>query len=323
MYEYAALKSKLDDSQVVILDGAIGTQLQTMGVPMNNVAWCATALETHPSTVRFMHERYIEAGVDIITTNTYSSARHNLEPLGLGDKMAELNWRAVMLARDARAAAASERPVFIAGSVSNFGLLTGGEERRWLHRYSGPRSAITEEQSKHNLREQAELLVAAGVDFLIVESTGNNTHRRWIQEACLATGAPVWVGFKTRLGDTDDTPRVGYASEDVFGDDVARIMARGGDVAALFHTTIAATDASLPVMARHWNGPIAVYPEADRHDYTKVRKDEQETPVSPEDFSVKATQWVNAGVQIVGGCCGIELEHIRPLRSRLPARLPG
>jgi hypothetical protein len=59
MSAYAGLRSQLDDAKVLILDGGIGTQLQTMGVPMNNIAWGATALETHPTTVRMLHEKYI------------------------------------------------------------------------------------------------------------------------------------------------------------------------------------------------------------------------------------------------------------------------
>ncbi len=80
-----------------------------MGVPLSGLAWAA-ALESHPFTVRRMHEQYVAAGVDIITTNTYASARHNLEPLGLGGKVVELNLRAVMLAQDARDRTARERP---------------------------------------------------------------------------------------------------------------------------------------------------------------------------------------------------------------------
>src|SRR5262249_29639035 len=121
MSEYKSLESRLAAKDVVILDGAVGTQLQKMGVPMSNLAWAATALQTHPSTVRFMHESYIRAGVDIITVNTYSAARHNLVPLGLGDLTRELNLRAVALAQEARDRCAKERPVYIAGSVSNYG----------------------------------------------------------------------------------------------------------------------------------------------------------------------------------------------------------
>ena len=127
MSSYADLRARLEAREVIILDGAIGTQLQHMEVPLSRDAWAAIALETHPFTVRRLHELYIEAGVDVITTNTYSSARHNLLPLGLGDKVHELNLRAVMLAQDARDRAAKERPVWIGGSVSNYGLMAGAE----------------------------------------------------------------------------------------------------------------------------------------------------------------------------------------------------
>src|SRR5882724_6992431 len=127
MSDYASLKARLDAGEVVILDGAVGTQLQKMGVPIDSLAWAATALQSHPYTVRHMHESYIRAGVDIITVNSYSAARHNLVPIGLGDLTRELNLRSVVLAREARDRCAKERPVYIAGSVSNYGMRTGSE----------------------------------------------------------------------------------------------------------------------------------------------------------------------------------------------------
>jgi hypothetical protein len=113
MATYRDLQDRIDRGDVIILDGAVGTGLQNMGVPMHGTAWAAAALQTHPYTVRHLHEVYIKADVDVLTTNTYSAARHNLEPLGLGDLVAELNIRAVMLARDARDKVARDRPVFI------------------------------------------------------------------------------------------------------------------------------------------------------------------------------------------------------------------
>src|SRR5262249_9537612 len=162
----------------------------------------------HPYTVRHMHERYIRAGAEIITTNTYASARHNLEPLGLVNLTRELNLRAVVLAEEAIQRAARDRPVVIAGAISNYGITTDAEPREALHRYSPPRTAITAEQARANLKEQAEILAEAGVDLLVVESSGGMTHRRWILEACLATGLPVWLGFKCRLESGDPTVRV-------------------------------------------------------------------------------------------------------------------
>ena len=119
MSQFNALQKRLDHGDVIILDGAIGTQLQEMGLPIYQIAWAATALHTHPSTVQLMHESYVKAGADVITTNTYASARHNLEPIGLGELTGELNRRAVLLAREARDKAAGGRPVLIAGSISN------------------------------------------------------------------------------------------------------------------------------------------------------------------------------------------------------------
>ena len=155
MSNYKTLEARLAGKEVVILDGAVGTQLQKMGVPMSNLAWAATALQTHPYTVRLMHENYIRAGVDIITVNSYSAARHNLAPLGLGDLTCELNLRAVVLAREARDRCAKERPVYIAGSVSNYGMRTGVEVTPEGVGFFMDRIEWAEAASKANLREQA------------------------------------------------------------------------------------------------------------------------------------------------------------------------
>ena len=318
MSEYANLERRLAEREVIVLDGAVGTRLQTMGVPMSGFAWAAVALESHPFTVRRMHEQYIAAGVDIITTNSYASARHNLEPLGLGDRPSELNLRAVMLARDARDTMAKDRPVLIAGSVSNFGLRVACEGN-----YERRRSETSEAQAQANLREQAAVLAEAGVDFLLAESTGGNTHRKWVVEACAATGLPVWAGFMVRFDEGEEVPRLGYSSPQTIEEGFDEVIALGGSVVSIFHSPIAATDAALEVVRDKWRGPICVYPEAERVDYTATYRDDiVATPVTPDEYVAWATGCVAAGVQVVGGCCGIEIEHIRPLRDALPTHLP-
>jgi len=318
------LETRLGRGEVIILDGAVGTQLQQMGVPMDNTAWAATALETHPFTVRRQHELYVSAGVDVITTNTYSSARHNLEPLGLGDRTGELNLRAVALAQEARDRAARDRPVWVAGSVSSFGLVTGGEPRQALHRYAQPRSAITADQSQANLFEQAALLAEAGVDLLLAESTSGPLLRRWVLEACLATGLPVWVGFKCRVEPGDPAVKVGYSTDAPLASHVDEMLALGGAVVAVFHSSVADTTAALGQVRERWSGPIAVYPEAERTDYTAASYDPAEpSRLSPAEFVTQARRWVQAGVQIVGGCCGVGVEYVRPLRAALPTHVPA
>ena len=324
MSEYADLRARIEGREVIILDGAIGTQLQRMEVPLSHDAWAAIALETHPFTVRRLHELYIEAGVDVITTNTYSSARHNLLPLGLGDKVHELNLRAVMLAQDARDRLAKERPVWIGGSVSNYGLMAGAEPGWQDFQYFRGRVETSENQARANLREQADILAESGVDFLIAEPTGTTVQRRWVIEACLATGLPVWSGFKCRLDSTDGSLKVGYQSDETFDAEFAGLAALGGEVVTVFHSPVDATDAALGVVKAHWNGPIGIYPEAERRDYVAAHRDDSvETKLTPDEFVARAQRWVEQGVQVVGGCCGVELEYIRPLRDALPERVSG
>jgi len=323
MGNYESLASRIADREVILLDGAIGTQLQSMGVPMNPHAWAGTALERHPFTVRRMHEDYIRAGVDVITTNTYPTARHNLELLGLGDLTRELNLRAVMLAQDARDKVAGDRPVVIAGAVSNYGLMTGAEPGWRDFPYFAHRPVHSESQAMDYLREQAHILADAGVDLLIAEPTGSSVQRRWVIEACVSTGLPVWMGFKCRVDGEDAGVKVGYRSEEPLVEEFDRLCALGGSVVSIFHSSVVATDAALPLVRERWSGPVAVYPEADRDDYVQtVRDGTKPTPITVEEFVDKTLSWVNDGVQIVGGCCGIELEYIRALREALPRRLP-
>ena len=323
MTEYRRLAERLDAREVILLDGAVGTQLQSMGVPINHMAWAATALHSHPFTVRRMHEDYIAAGVDVITVNTYSAARHNLEPIGLGELTTELNLRAVMLAQDARDRAAKERPVWIAGSVSNYGLRVGVERDAAGYGHFQERTETTEAQARAYLREQAEILAEAGVDLLLAESTGGSVHRKWVLEACLATGLPVWAGFKCRQEGEGGEVKVGYHADESLAARFDEVVALGGEVVTIFHSPIAATSAALPIVQAKWKGPLGVYPEAERTDYIEAHRDpHQVTRVTPQDYVGVARQWVEQGVQIIGGCCGIELEHIRPLREALPSHVP-
>ncbi|MBE0584808.1 MAG: homocysteine S-methyltransferase family protein, partial [Desulfofustis sp.] len=85
------IENKLQQGRIVLLDGATGTELEKRGVPMNSKAWSAEAIITHPETIQAVHEDYIRAGVDIITVNSFSTARHMLLPAGLTGQFRDLN----------------------------------------------------------------------------------------------------------------------------------------------------------------------------------------------------------------------------------------
>ena len=326
MNDYGDLKTRLDEKAVIRLDGAIGTQLQASGVPMDPYCWAAIGNHSHPNTVRKMHEDYIRAGVDVITTNTYSSARHNYEPAGLSDLVIELNIRAVALAQEARDRVA-EGPVYIAGSVSNFGCWTEEQyqRRRRNNRPSLPpgmrsRSLISEAHARRNLAEQAAILVDAGVDFLIAEATGDERQRHWVLEAVAAAGAPFWAGFKCHVNEGEDAVRSGYDSEYLLADELDARLPLAADVLNIFHSTIEDTSAAIPIVQSRWTGALGAYPEAGRKDYVQAFADPNvENPHSIDEWAATAERWVRSGVQVIGGCCGMGLEHVRVLSDRLPA----
>ena len=315
---YRQLMDLARRGQPLLLDGAVGTELQRLGVPMDNTAWAAAALATHPDTVRDMHREYLEAGADIITTNTYASARHNLEPIGLGEQTLALNRRAVDLARQARDQFAAERPVAIAGSVSHFGVLADGEPGLALHRHAKPGSQaeFSPEIARRNIREQAECLVEAGVDLLLLESTGNMTQRRWLLEESEHLDLPRWLGFRCRID--DGAVCVGYGSTERFDSALSILDEHPVEGVAIFHSLVDDTSAGLEVLQRHWDGLIALYPEAGRLDYTATRRDENEDAnITPQELAAVFNAWLTAGADVVGGCCGIDIEYYAGLRAKL------
>ncbi|MBT7505253.1 MAG: hypothetical protein HN644_03170, partial [Rhodospirillales bacterium] len=92
---YANVKDTLETGGVLILDAAIGTELERRGVVMDDHAWCGAATLTNLNELRGVHLDYIAAGADIITANTFASSRLMLDPAGLGDRVHEINKAAI------------------------------------------------------------------------------------------------------------------------------------------------------------------------------------------------------------------------------------
>ena len=278
---YQDLQDRIDRGDVIILDGAVGTGLQNMGVPMHGTAWAAAALQTHPFTVRHLHEVYIKAGVDVLTTNTYSCGAPQPgapRPRGSGD-------RAEHPGRHARPGRAGQGGAGSARLHRRRGLELRARDRRGAAApglragdRAGPRSLSSRRRPISASRRRCS--AEAGVDFMLAESTGGMEHRKWVVEACLATGLPTWIGIKCRVEGDDPTPRVGYSSDVPLDQGLDELVPLGGKVINVFHSNVKATDAALPIVREKWSGPIGVYPEAGREDYVDPLPDptRQERP---------------------------------------------
>src|SRR5438132_13891527 len=96
------LNARLASGDVVVIDGATGTELQARGVPMDDAAWCGVANLEHADVVRAVHEDYIRAGAAVVIANTFSTDRNRLAEAGLADRVEEVNRSAVEAALEAR-----------------------------------------------------------------------------------------------------------------------------------------------------------------------------------------------------------------------------
>lgn len=289
------LRQRLDRGEVIVLDGAMGTELERRGVPMDDAAWSAAALITHPDTVREVHEDYIRAGADVIITNTFATARHVLEPAEMGEQFRELNTRAVTLAKQARENAA-DRPVFIAGSISTF-------TARYDYSYE-PRA----EKARANYREQAEVLAESGVDVIALEMMRDLEQTTYALEAAVGTRLPIWVGYSCKT--TDEGTVVLWDGDHTLAEALEQIPTMGASLVSIMHTLSEDTPAALREVTSRWSGPLGAYPHYG--EFVMPNWQFIDT-VSPEAFAAEAEQWLELGAQLIGGCCGIAPEHIRLL----------
>ena len=322
------LDQKLASRAVIVLDGAVGSEIARLGGRMDAAAWCGVANKTHPQTVRRVHESYLEAGADVITANTFATCRHVLEAAGYGDETVAINRRAVELAREARDRVAPDRPVAIAGSMSN--------NVAWLPGTVGadPAYLPTPDQEAANYREMADVLAEAGCDLLVMEMLLDVEHGSRVMEAALATGLPVWTGISTSQGPDGEMVGWNIASEEEDGrlpdgyeqaatepleTIIDALCALGPQVVGIMHSSLPSTTRGLEILLERWSGPVMAYPEATGFD---AESRQAQGPVRPGDFATHCCGWVENGVQIIGGCCGTTIHHIQAMVDRLPDR-PG
>jgi len=284
-------------NSILIADGAMGSLLHEAVGPQR----CFDELNTlEPEAVFRVHQAYIEAGAQIIETNTFGANRFKLTPLGLGEEVQRLNSRGVKIAREAREAAARE--VLIAGSMGPLGL---GVQAR----HPEP------EQILEIFREQAQALEERGVDLFILETF------TYIEEILIAidairsfSGMPII----TSLTYAED----GRAYGDLTPAQAAAQL-KNKNVQVIGANCTLGPQALLPILreltavddVRVSGMPNAGFPkrEGDRIVYPKS---------SPEYFALFAREAAEAGVRILGGCCGTTPAHIRAMADAVRSLKP-
>jgi S-methylmethionine-dependent homocysteine/selenocysteine methylase len=290
----------------ILLDGGMGRELRIRGVDVLTSIWSANGLISAPDIVRQIHQDYISAGADIITTNTYGIIRSSLAAEGLEDRFEELNVVACTLAGQARQK--SEASVLIAGSLPP---LAGSYRPDLVGRV---------EDIEPLYREQAELL-APYVDLFLCETMSSAAEGKAAAAAACQTDKPVWVAWtlhedrsgKLRSGETiseaaevlSDLPVSGFLANCCAPESITRALPQLLETGAAYFGGYANTFEPIP---EDWEL------DGDKHSdgFLDLRSD-----LDPASYAEYVIRWLQAGATVVGGCCGTGPAHIAKIKELL------
>ena len=283
---------------ILVGDGAMGSLLYESVGPQRAVDELNSS---HPETIFRLHQAYIEAGAQIIETNTFGANRHKLAQLGMANRVAELNHRGVKIAREARESAKHE--VLIAGSIGPMGIVRQVSD-------------VPVEEIFAIFKEQAGALEERGVDFFLLETFGD------IEELLTAIDAvrsfsrlPIVAHLTyseegTTFGGT--TPQGAWEKLKDKNIQAVGSNCTLGPQSLLVILKELAGSATIPISAM----PNAGLPKriGDRTVYPRS---------SPEYFALFAQEASELGVRILGGCCGTTPEHIHAMAESVKKLRPG
>src|SRR6187549_470513 len=294
-YTMKNFRDLLDSDGVYVFDGAVGTRLYDKGIYINrsydelNIA--------APDLVREVHEEYVNAGADVIETNSFGATRHKLQPYGLESKLREINIAAARLAREA----AGEKAL-VAGAMSPLGLR--------LEPF-GPTSF---DEAREMYKEQVTALLEGGVDLFVLETF---SELPLIEQAIRAvrelTDLPIVAQMTIQMdGKTlyGDTPEQFTKKLDELGADVIGLNCGMGP-----NHLLNALEKMRAVTAK----PLSAQPNAGLPRDVQGRQFYMGSPEYMAEFS---RRFVQAGAKFVGGCCGTTPTHIKLMAEAIRSVSP-
>jgi len=289
---------KLFQDKTVLCDGAMGTMLYSCGVFINR---CYDELNvTQPETVRTVHEQYLQAGAQVIETNTFGANAYRLERYGLREKVREFNLAGAKLARQCVATVGEKQGMeaFVAGAVGSLGV---------------PREELLKaglDKARAAFAEQMAALAEGGVDLLIAETMMSVDEA---EQAVLAAreAAPQLKIIVMMTVNEDGNCLDGVSPEAA----AQRLTAIGADAIGCNCSVGPSTVLSvIERMRAATNLPLAAMPNAGMPKNVEGRAIYM---TSPEYMASFARKFVRAGASWVGGCCGTTPAHIRAMRGAL------
>lgn len=299
----ADIRERLRHGIPLVLDAAMGSDLDRRGLPTTLPLWSAVGLLERPDLVRQIHLDNLLAGADIITTDTFRTTAHTLRNAAIDPgRAAELDMLAVRLAAEAREEAG--RPeAWIAGSIAPL-------DDCYLPTFETPPEVALAEH-----RAQARNLAAAGVDLIMVETMPTVAEAEIALRAAVETGRPATVGFVCAI------PAPGQPVRLLSGETLNEAAVRVSSLApaAIFVNCAAppVITAALRELRQLTALPIGAYANVGHVD--DERGWSPDGGISGEWYAEHAAEWIELGARVVGGCCGTHPAHTAALRQSIDA----
>lgn len=305
MADRLSLTERLRAKTPLLLDAAMGSDLDRRGLPTTLPLWSAIGLIESPELVQAVHRDNLLAGADIITTNTFRSTARTLRKAGIDEAVAErLDRLAVELAVAAREET-GRTDALIAGSIAP------------LDECYEPTFETADDVALAEHEEQARNLATAGADFLMIETMPTIREAVLTIRAALQVGLPVTVGFVCEpANESEGGARL------MSGESLADVV----EALAPYPVTMIFANCAAPAVITSALRQLRDLTDIPIGGYANVGQVDSEVGWNP-DGSVRgnayaecAAQWLDLGAQVIGGCCGTHPEHTMALRRLLDGR---
>jgi len=285
------LLSRLNSGEVLVCDGAMGTMLQSLGYTLGDPPekW---GIE-HEGALRKVHSEYIEAGADIILTNTFGGNRVKLEKYGLGSEVEPLNRDLARIAVDE--ASKAERKVYVAGDVGPTG------------EFMEPIGTLTESDMIEIFSQQIGALAQGGVDLIFIETMMDpNEAVAAVKAAREVCDLPVFASMSYNVDKKGFRTMMGTSPEQA----VKILIEAGADVVGANCGDVLAS--MMPRLIRQMKEAgaklVVVEPNAGA---PRIIDGRTVFPQTPDEMARSVPEMIEAGADVIGGCCGTTPEHIR------------
>ena len=288
------LQELLDKNRVVVTDGAIGPWLAEKGELQPGQAPELLNLSS-PAAIKKVHEEHLEAGSEIILTNTFGANPFKLARLNLAGKTEEINRQAVILAREAR----GKTGALIAGDIGPSGELLA------------PLGNLSVKELSSGYQKVVSMLADGGADFFLLETFSSLEEAEVIAEIVSKTSSrPIIVSLTFTIGKRGPRTLMGESPEDAARAFENSIFSLGTNCGGDSRETIIVISA----LKEQTGLPLWAKPNAGR---PQIFEGKTVFPESPEEAAEQAKKLAVAGAKFIGGCCGTTPAHIKAIKNRL------